>query len=340
MRRALLITGLLALVAVAVAAAGAARYGLQRPLALPQANYRVEVPAGSTLRDVTGQLAAAGVLRWPWLLNAYGRLTGAASRIRAGEYELSGQVTPLQLLDTLVEGRVLLHALTLVEGWSVAQILDAIRQEPALVHTLQARDPRALAAELGLGYPSAEGAFLPETYHFPRGTTDREILLTAHRAMAREMTAAWASRSPDTPLGDAYQMLILASIVEKETAVPAERPRIAGVFTRRLKLGMRLQTDPTVIYGLGADFDGNLTRRDLEGDTPWNTYTRDGLPPTPIAAPGADALAAAARPRETGALYFVATGDGSGRHRFSSTLDEHQAAIRDYHAALKSGREP
>lgn len=333
---------LLSLFILAVLVAGGAmgtRYLLERPMALPGGHYRIDVPVGSSLGEVSRQLANDGLLQWPLLLNAYGRLTGAASRIRAGEYQFDGTVTPLQVLDTMVAGRVLLHALTLVEGWTVTDVLAATRRNPELVQTLKARDAQSLAAELALEYPSAEGAFLPETYHFPRGTTDREILLNAHQALRKALDAAWSSRDLELPLSTPYELLILASIVEKETGVPAERPLIAGVFARRLRLGMRLQTDPTVIYGLGARFDGDLTRRHLETDTPWNTYTRDGLPPTPIAMPGVAALQATSRPVDSGALYFVATGDGTGAHRFSSTLDEHLAAIRDYHAALKARKD-
>lgn len=337
MRR-ILLTALLLVLLLAGGVAGS-RYLLERPMTLPGGHYRIDVPAGASLGDVSRQLATDGLLDWPLLLNAYGRVTGAASRIRAGEYQFEGAVTPLQMLDSMVAGRVLLHGLTLVEGWTVTDVLAAVRRNPDLVSTLKARDARSLAAELALEYPSAEGAFLPETYHFPRGTTDREILLNAHEALRKALDAAWESRAPGLPLANPYELLILASIVEKETGVAEERPLIAGVFIRRLRLGMRLQTDPTVIYGLGATFDGDLTRRNLETDTPWNTYTRDGLPPTPIAMAGVAALAAAGQAKESGALYFVATGDGTGAHRFSDTLDEHLAAIRDYHAALKARRD-
>jgi UPF0755 protein len=309
---------------------------LHAPLPMGANGYQLEVPAGATLADVARQLAADGMISAPGVLALYGRLSGQASRIKAGEYAFETGLTAHALLAKLVAGRVRLHSFTLVEGWTVAETMAALHKSPVIGKTLATADATALATELELGVASAEGQFLPETYLFPRGTTDADLLRMAHVAMQKALTTAWASRDPDLPLRSADELLVLASIIERETALAAERPLIAGVFTRRLKKGMLLQTDPSVIYGLGAQFDGNLTRRHLETDTPWNTYTRPGLPPTPIASPGLDALLAAAHPAPGTALFFVATGKGDGSHRFSTTLAEHQKAVRLYLAALRA----
>lgn len=330
--------GLIIAVAVAglaVAAALGTRSYLATPLAVPADGYVLEVRPGDSLTGVARRLADAGVLRLPAALAAWGRWSGQAARIRAGEYALRAGITPTALLDQLVAGDVILHTVTLVEGRTVRELLATLRANPALAPTITATTATELAAELGLGIDSAEGRFFPDTYSFPRGTTDRAILLQAHAAMERALADAWASRAPDSPLATPDDLLVLASIVERETALASERPRIAGVFARRLALGMRLQADPTVIYGLGPAFDGNLRRADLERDTPFNTYTRTGLPPTPIALPGAAALAAAARPAPGDALYFVATGRGDGSHRFSSTLAEHNRAVQAFLTATR-----
>jgi UPF0755 protein len=334
-RRKLLILGC---VMVLVAATGAVwlRSYLYTPLAIPEAGYRLEVPAGSSLAAVARRLSADGILAAPAVLTLYGRLSGQAGQIKAGEYALNADLTAHGLLAELVAGRIRLHSFTLVEGWTVAEIVAALHKTAALKRTLTTADASGLATQLGLESASAEGAFLPETYLFPRGTTDAELLRMAHVALQKQLALAWEGRDPGLPLGSAYELLILASIIERETALASERPLIAGVFVRRLRKGMLLQTDPSVIYGLGTQFDGNLTRRHLETDTPWNTYTRPGLPPTPIAAPGVQALVAAAHPADGDALFFVATGAGDGSHRFTATLAEHEQAIRQYHAALKA----
>ncbi len=323
-------------VGVCLAVAGAAwvRSYLATPLAIPADGYRLEVISGSSWSAVVEKLAEGGIVEFPSVLTAYGQLTGQAGRVKAGEYHLTPGMTPPSLLQHLESGRVVLHKLTLVEGWTVVDILRAVRAVPALEQELQSTNATDLARELGLPWPSAEGAFLPETYLFARGESDRELLSRAHVALEDHLGQAWTTRQPGLPLASPYELLILASIVERETALASERPQIAGVFTRRLRSGMRLQTDPTVIYGLGTRFDGNLTRLDLETDSPWNTYTRGGLPPTPIAAPSAAAIDASARPADGTALFFVATGKGDGSHRFSDTLREHEAAVREYLAAL------
>jgi len=323
---------------VCLAATGAllVRSYLNTPLSVPATGYRLDIPPGTALAKIARQLTDDGITRWPAVLRLYGRLTGQSGQIKAGEYQLLPGTTPVSLLGDLVSGRVILHKLTLVEGWSVVDVLRALGDaQPALERTLEGTGATDLARELGLPWSSAEGAFLPETYLFSRGTTDRELLLRAHAALIERLDQAWASRQPELPLANPYEALILASIVERETALASERPIIAGVFIRRLRLGMRLQTDPTVIYGLGSRFDGNLTRRHLETDSPWNTYTRAGLPPTPIALPGGAAIDAAVSPAAGTALYFVATGKGDGSHKFSDTLSQHEAAVRDYLTALR-----
>lgn len=324
--------------ALGIALAGAGtmwlRSYLAAPLAIPAEGYALDVPAGSSWSAIVRKLAADDLVAFPSVLVAYGQFTGQAGRVQAGEYRLPVGMTAQALLQLLESGQVLLHKLTLVEGWTVVDILRAVRAEPALDPTLRASTATELARELDLPWPSAEGAFLPETYLFARGETDRALLARAHAALRARLARAWEQRQPGLPLDNPYELLVLASIVERETALASERPQIAGVFVRRLEIGMRLQTDPTVIYGLGSRFDGNLTRPHLETDSPWNTYTRDGLPPTPIAAPGGAAIDASARPADGTALFFVATGRGDGSHRFSATLREHEAAVRDYLAAL------
>lgn len=335
MRRFGLIAVVLAIGFAAVAALWTRQY-LRTPLAVPDDGYVLNIAPGTAWSAVAQQLADDGITAWPAILRVYGRLTGQSGRIKAGEYQLSAGTTPQSLLVDLVAGRVVLHKLTLVEGWSVREVLRALADSPSTLRkTLTATGARDLARELDLPWASAEGAFLPETYLYSRDTTDRELLLQAHAALTARLETAWKDRRPDLPLAEPYELLILASIIERETAMASERPLIAGVFVRRLRLGMRLQTDPTVIYGLGSDFDGNLTRRHLETDTPWNTYTRGGLPPTPIAMPGGASIDAAARPADGSAIFFVATGAGDGSHTFSDTLREHEAAVRDYLAALK-----
>jgi UPF0755 protein len=329
----------LAVVVVATAAGLAAidRF-LDAPLAGAPPDYVVTVAPGDSLRTVLQRLASDGVLDHPRLVFWWARLDGTAGRIKAGEYALPGDTSPRQLLARLVAGDVILHSLTMVEGWTVRDILTALDGSAVVQRTLSATDATSLAAELGLPFASAEGLFFPDTYRFPRGTADHVLLRQAYDQMQRRLDAAWQERAADLPLRDAYELLVLASIVEREAAVAAERPLIAGVFVRRLVLGMRLQADPTVIYGMGTGYQGNISRGDLQRDTPYNTYTRTGLPPTPIGAPGAAALAAAARPAEGDALYFVATGRGDGTHRFSATLDEHNAAVRAFLKATAGNR--
>lgn len=294
----------------------------------------MRIESGAPLRRVTADLADRGFLTRPWLLATYARFSGDAVRIRAGEYELAAGTTPLAFLAKLVDGDVYLHQITIVEGSRFAELLAALRSHEAIASTTL--DGAAIMTELGAPGVHPEGQFFPDTYRFPYGTSDVDVLRVAHEELASQLQAAWQARSPDLLLKNDYEALILASIIEKETALPSERRLIAGVFHERLRLNMRLQTDPTVIYGLGEAFDGNLRRQDLERDTAYNTYTRSGLPPTPIALPGAEALHAAVSPEISGALYFVATGRGDGSHYFSKTLEEHEQAVRDYLQLLRS----
>jgi UPF0755 protein len=289
------------------------------------------VERGDTLPRVVARLRAQGVDAGPdleWRLLA--RQLGAGGRIQVGEYALEPGITASQLLERMRDGKVVRHRFTIVEGWNIRELRAALGRATPLVQTLHEIDDAALMAMLGREGVHPEGRFLPETYAYDRGDTDVDLLRRAADDLDRALDAAWQARATDLPIGTPEKALVLASIVEKETGIAAERPTIAGVFVRRLRIGMRLQTDPTVIYGMGADFDGNIRRSNLLTDTPYNTYTRDGLPPTPIAMVGADALRAATQPEETDALYFVAVGDGSGRHVFSSTLDAHNAAVRQY----------
>ena len=299
------------------------------PLTQEQAQV-VQVAPGSSFAAINRQLRGRGLIeadRHARYFSLYARLRGVAHRVQSGEYRVTPGMTPLGLLEAMAAGRTVQYRLTIVEGWTVAQLRAALAEHEAIEHTLENKSDDDLMAALGHPDEKAEGRFLPDTYQFPRGTTDVAFLELAYTAMQQLLEDEWAQRADNLPFDTPYQALILASIVEKETAVPAERKRIAGVFVRRLRQGMPLQTDPTVIYGV-PDFDGNLRRSDLRRDNPYNTYTRRGLTPTPIALPGAAAIHAALHPASGDALYFVARGDGS--HVFSKTLAEHNRAVRKY----------
>ena len=315
------------------------RFWLGQPIAALLEPRTFVVAEGASLKAVAAALEREGLLvhRGIWIRHA--RRQGETTRIRAGEYQLHPGTTPAGLLQQFVAGRVLLHAITIPEGWRFRQAVDAIRSHPAVRAELQDVDDGEWSRHLGLGERHPEGLIFPDTYRFARGATDREILRQAHARMEQELAAAWAGRAQELPLQTPYEALILASLVEKETGVPEERGLIAGVFVNRLRRGMRLQTDPTVIYGMGETFDGNLRRQDLRTDTPYNTYTREGLPPTPIALPGRAALEAAVRPSRTEALYFVATGLGDGRHFFAATLVAHNANVSRHIANLRGGED-
>jgi UPF0755 protein len=286
------------------------------------------VRPGASLKTVSRELAADGLFvegETFWML---GRLLGKAGSIRAGTYRLEAPVTPLALLDKLARGEVVLEEIRFVEGSTFRQWLAQLEASPHLRHTLAGKSDAQVAALLGIDASSPEGWLFPDTYKFSPGSSDIDVLRRAHAAMAKRLEAGWASRDPGVPLASPYEALILASIVEKETGLPAERGLVASVFVNRLERHMRLQTDPTVIYGMGSRYDGNIRRKDLTEDTPWNTYTRDGLPPTPIAMPGEQALQATLHPVPSDFLYFVARGDGS--HEFSRTLEQHNRAVARY----------
>ncbi len=301
---------------------------LAMPLAIQGGSVIYQVPKGATLAAVARDLEGEGLIADARHLAWYGRYTGQASRIRAGEYRLTDDLVPDSLLALLVSGKTVNYSLTIVEGWNIRQVRAAVAAHEALDHTLAEVDDQTLMERLGRPGVHPEGRFFPDTYRFDRGTSDLEFLQRAMLKMDQELEAAWSDRADGIPLQDAEQALILASIVEKETGQASERGEIAGVFSRRLEKGMKLQTDPTVIYGMGERFDGNIRRKDLREDTPYNTYVHAGLPPTPICMPGRHALDAAVNPEAGNALYFVARGDGS--HQFSATLKQHNAAVRKY----------
>lgn len=314
-----------------VLAIAALCYWFWRPLPLvagPDGVADVHIPAGASARGVAQALVDGGIAQPAGLLHLGLRLTGESRRVRAGSYEIAPGTTPWALFDKLVRGEQAVRRVTLVEGWTYRQVLAALRQAPHLVFDLDMASPERLMGVLGLGGVHPEGRFFPDTYVYPKGSKASAVLKQAAQAMEIQLGQAWAQRAPGVPLRNADDLLKMASIVEKETGSAADRGLVAGVFTNRLRIGMRLQTDPTVIYGLGEAYTGRLRRRDLDTDTPYNTYTRAGLPPTPIAIPGAAALAAAARPANTPALYFVARGDGSSQ--FSQTLAEHNRAVQRY----------
>lgn len=301
---------------------------LHRPLTLPAAEVDFTLRPGQTLRDALRSLRDAGVEISPELLYWRARLSGRGHRLVAGSYTVRAGDTAERVLDMLERGELSLGELTLIEGWTFRQVRAAIERHPHLRPDTRELNDAEIARRLGIAEGHPEGWLFPDTYRFDKHSGALELLREAHRAMRRELDAAWARRSADTPLKSPYQALILASIVEKETGRDEDRPLIASVFINRLRMPMRLQTDPTVIYGLGEVFDGNLTRRHLQTDHPWNTYTRDGLPPTPIAMPGRAALQAVVEAPRSDKLYFVARGDGSSE--FSATLDAHNRAVNRY----------
>jgi UPF0755 protein len=283
------------------------------------------LPAGASLNQLAYDLQRHGIIEYPRFFILLGREQDAARRLQAGEYVLTRGMTPRTLLELMVAGQVIQHALTLIEGETFREMLQRIQAHPVIEVTLDGLEDAAIMQRLGHAGMHPEGRFLPDTYYFPRNTTDLAFLQRAYAAMAGQLAKAWEGRADGLPLKTPQQALTLASIVEKETGRAEERPQIAGVFIRRLQKGMKLQTDPTVIYGMGDGFDGNLRRRDLRKDTPYNTYTRHGLPPTPIAMPGSDAIHAVLHPAAGDSLYFVSM--GGGRHYFSSTLKEHNLAV-------------
>ena len=318
---------LLALCVTVLAAAGMVWYALC-PLDLRSDPANFSIKPGSSLRSATRQVADSGIELSAWRFNLLGRVLGKAETIKAGSYAVNRGMTPLALLNMLAAGEVTQTELVFIEGWTFRQVRAALDADPDLTHDSAALSDAQVMAKLGAAGRSPEGMFFPDTYLFGKGTSDLEVLKRAYKAMDARLQAAWARRAPDLPYRSPYEALIMASVIEKETGQSPERALIGGVFVNRLRLGMMLQTDPTVIYGLGDKFDGKLRKKHLRADTPHNTYTRSGLPPTPIAMPGLAALQAALNPAQTKALYFVARGDGSSE--FSSTLAEHERAVAKY----------
>ena len=331
----LLLMGMLALAGGAAGYAWLQRY-LDAPMTIEGAGMRLDVTSGQSLAAISGGLARRGVLRHPRVLAGWARWQGTDQRIQGGEYLIAPGATPRSLMELLVQGRVVLYPLTVIEGWRFEDMLAALRAHDAIASTGLGADEIMTA----LGEPDLhpEGLFFPDTYRFARGTSDLDILRQARARMRRQLEEAWTQRAQELPLTSPYEALVLASIIEKETGLDSERERVAGVFVRRLQLGMRLQTDPTVIYGLGAQFNDRLRSDDLRRDTPYNTYTRHGLPPTPIALPGQRSLQAAVSPADGDELFFVATGKPDGSHYFSVTLDEHNRAVARYLQRMRERR--
>ena len=330
MRRLSRLIGTVLLLAVVAGAAG--MFWLVRfattPLDVPAAARELQVKKGRSLKGLSTDLVAAGVLGEPWSFLWMGRLLGRADDIQAGYYALPPRATPYRLLEMIANGEVTETQITFIEGWTFAQLRAALDAHALVVHDTAGLSDAEILRRIDALDSHPEGWFFPDTYRFHPGSSDLKILAHAHRTMRARLDALWQSRASGLPYTSPYQALIMASIVEKETGLESERAMIAAVFVNRLRRHMRLQTDPSVIYGLGARFDGNLRKGDLETDSPYNTYTRTGLPPTPIAMPGLRALEAALRPARSTALYFVARGDGSSH--FSHTLDDHNRAVRRF----------
>ncbi|MGH8227287.1 MAG: endolytic transglycosylase MltG [Steroidobacteraceae bacterium] len=297
---------------------------------------RVQVAPGLTVRGVLDRLGAAGALAHPRLTELYLRIHRERLEVKAGAYDIPAHASAAEVVQQLAAGRVVLEQLTVVEGSRFSDFRHELATDPAVRATLRGKTDAEVMAAIGHPGEQPEGRFFPDTYRFAAGTTDVAILELAYNEMSRVLASAWTGRESGLPIHTAYQALILASIVEKETALASERPLIAGVFVSRLRKGMRLQSDPTVIYGMGSRYDGDIRSRDLVTDTPYNTYTRAGLPPTPICLPGRASILAAVRPEVTGALYFVATGDPDGSHDFSATLRQHDVALRKYLSRLRA----
>ena len=321
-------TAFVVLVLAAAVLAGAAAWWLNRPMNLAADSVELSIESGKSPREIAQAWVQAGVQEPADYLYQWFRWSGVSRKIRAGSYEIGRGVTPIDLLDKMVRGDQTLAVVRLIEGWTFRQFRAELAKAEALKPITAAMTDAELMQAIGAPGVLPEGRFHPDTYAYSKGSSDVAVLKRAYRAMTQRIEAAWIQRQPDSPLRSADDALVLASIVEKETGIAADRGKVAGVFINRLRIGMPLQTDPSVIYGLGAGFDGNLRKRDLLADTPFNTYTRNGLPPTPIAMPGKASLLAAVRPDSTRALYFVARGDGSSE--FSSTLAEHNRAVNKY----------
>lgn len=333
--------GAVVLVVLLVAAATVVHDRLKHEYLSPgpaASTSRIQVAQGASVRAVLARLESEGVVHNARAVLWYLRLLAEHPSVQAGTYEIPAHASPEQIINMFEEGRVLLEQLTVVEGSTFGDFLELLAQEPDVTHTLAGKTPAQVMNALGHPGENPEGRFFPDTYRFAANTADTAILGMAYEKMSQALAAAWSARSTKLPFDNPTQALILASMVEKEAQLKSERTRIAGVFVARLRKGMRLQSDPTVIYGLGAKYDGQIHTRDLLTDTPYNTYTRSGLPPTPIALPGRESLMAAVQPDETGELYFVASGLGDGAHHFSKTLEEHNSAVKAYLARLRQQR--
>ena len=324
-----LLKNLILLAVLGFLAAGAAFvWMISSPIALKAPAIDFHIPPGSGLRAVAKQIADAGADLNPWMFIVLGKAMRVEASIKAGSYEIGSGVTPLQLVGKLTRGDVTQTDIVFVEGWTFRQMRDRLDAHPDIRHDSKGLTEAEILRRIGASETRAEGLLFPDTYLFSKRSSDIDVMARAYRAMQRHLTREWATRATGLPYRDPYQALIMASIVEKETGRDQDRPLVAAVFVNRLRLGMLLQTDPTVIYGVGEKFDGNLRKRDLLADTPYNTYTRAGLPPTPIAMSSLASLQAALHPAESQAVYFVARGDGSSQ--FSRTLDEHNQAVNRY----------
>ncbi|MFV0664160.1 endolytic transglycosylase MltG [Denitromonas sp.] len=333
MKKRLILLALVLPVLVIAAAAVSLIWYVDRPLTVAGERVEVQIARGASMRQAANAVADGGVAVSASTLYWFARIGGHANRIKAGTYAFESGVSPRQIVEKLVRGDVVLKSLALIEGWTFRQVRAAIDAHPDLQHDSKDMDDAELLRQIGASETHPEGLFFPDTYHFERGMSDLDVYRQAYAQMQSRLTDQWEKRAADLPLKSPYEALILASIVEKETGQGADRPLIASVFVNRLRVGMLLQTDPTVIYGVGPRFDGNLRRRDLERDTPYNTYTRPGLPPTPIAMPGHAAIEAALNPAASDFYYFVARGDGSSE--FSKNLSEHNRAVRLYQLSQK-----
>jgi len=320
--------GIAALIVLGMSAAGWELYFANTPVHLPQSPYEFTLKYGSSLRTIARQFSAEGLIPEPWSFIVLAKTLGKEGDIKAGNYQLDREITPFQLVQKITRGDVSQSEIVFIEGWNFSQMRKALDEHPAIKHDTTGLSDREILNRLGAQEDSTEGLFFPDTYYFSNGMSDLSVLKRANQIMGQRLADAWRERGPNLPYSTPYEALIMASIVEKETGRSVERPMIAAVFINRLRIGMRLQTDPTVIYGLGETFDGNLHKRDLTTDNAYNTYTRSGLPPGPIAMPGWASIHAALHPGSTSALYFVSRGDGT--HQFSRDLAEHNQAVARY----------
>ncbi|NRB41614.1 MAG: endolytic transglycosylase MltG [Pseudomonadales bacterium] len=309
--------------------AGLALKELSKPLTLEN-SVRVDVVYGDSIYKVAAKLHKADIVNYPKLWVWYARAFDMAEKIKVGEYQVESGTSQLQVLDDIVKGKVVQYTVTFLEGWTTADAIKALHKSQGIVKTLEAKDHKLILTSIGADqrFSHSEGLLYPETYQYSRGNKDRDIMRQAYQRLIKELDAAWLAREKNLPYKNAYEALTMASIIERETAVESERKQIAGVFVRRLNKGMKLQTDPTVIYGMGDAYKGKIRSRDLRKPTPYNTYTIKALPPTPISLPTAASIKAALHPLDNGMIYFVAK--GNGQHQFSKTLTQHNAAVKKY----------